>query len=58
MTKILFGIDTVYKLGDFGGFNGEDVSDPYFFPGFEGFEKVFDMVDVAVQDFLKSIEVE
>jgi len=29
------------------------VTDPYFFPGFEGFEKVFEMVDVCVKDFLE-----
>ena len=35
------------KLGDF-GLDGEDVPDPYFFDGFNGFEKVFQMIETAV----------
>ncbi len=50
-----FGFENVYKLGDFGGFNGKDVPDPYFFPGFEGFEKVFSMIDTAVKDLITHI---
>jgi len=52
---LAFGFKKVYKLGDFGGFNGEDVPDPYFFPGFEGFEKVYTMIDTAMKDFLNTI---
>ena len=37
------GCKNPLKLGDF-GFNGEDVPDPYFFDGFEGFDKVFEMI--------------
>jgi len=48
-----FGFTNVYKLGDFGSYKGVNVPDPYFFPGFEGFEKVFEMVDVCVKDFLE-----
>ena len=48
-----FGFTNVYKLGDFGGYKGANIPDPYFFPGFEGFEKVFEMVDVCVKDFLQ-----
>ena len=48
-----FGFTNVYKLGDFGGYKGANVPDPYFFPGFEGFKKVFEMVDVCVKDFLE-----
>ncbi len=48
-----FGFKNVYKLGDFGDYKGANVPDPYFFPGFEGFEKVFKMVDVCVKDFLQ-----
>ena len=48
-----FGFKNVYKLGDFGGFKGQDVPDPYFFPGFEGFDKVFNMVNDCVSDFLE-----
>jgi len=47
-----FGFKNVYKLGDFGGFKGKDVPDPYFFPGFEGFDKVFRMIDTAVKDLI------
>lgn len=38
-------------LGNF-GFEGEDVPDPYFFDGFEGFDKVFDMIEVCVKNLL------
>ncbi len=48
-----FGFSNVYILGDFGGYKGANVPDPYFSPGFEGFEKVFEMVDVCVKDFLE-----
>lgn len=48
-----FGFTYVYKLGNFGGYQGSDVPDPYFFPGFEGFEKVFEMVENCVSDFLE-----
>lgn len=41
-----------FKLGDF-GYDGEDVPDPYFFPGFEGFDKVFEMIDICVKNLLK-----
>jgi protein-tyrosine phosphatase len=35
-------------LGDF-GYNGEDVPDPYFFDGFKGFDKVFEMINTSVK---------
>ena len=34
------------KLGMF-GLDDADVPDPYFFDGFEGFEKVYDMIEIA-----------
>ncbi len=40
------------KLGDF-GYDGDDVPDPYFFPGFEGFDKVFEMIKICVENLLK-----
>ena len=43
------GCKNPLKLGDF-GFNGEDVPDPYFFDGFEGFDKVFDMIETCVHN--------
>ena len=39
------GCKNPLKLGDF-GYEGKDVPDPYFFDGFEGFDKVFEMIDV------------
>ena len=45
------GCKNPLKLGDF-GFNGECVSDPYFFDGFEGFDKVFEMIDVCVRNLI------
>ncbi len=52
-----FGFDTVCKIGDFGGFGEADVPDPYFFPGFEGFEKVYTMIDLCIRDLLENISV-
>ena len=51
-----FGFKKVYLLGDFGGYKGSDVPDPYFFDGFEGFEKVYTMVSRCVEDFMKKVE--
>ena len=45
------GCKNPLKLGDF-GFNGEDVPDPYFFDGFEGFDKVFEMIDICVKNLI------
>lgn len=45
------GAKNVLKLGDF-GFDGQDVPDPYFFDGFEGFDKVFDMIEICVKNLL------
>ena len=44
------------KLGDY-GFNGADVPDPYFYDGFEGFEEVYKMIEVCVNNLfsVKSI---
>ena len=45
------GCKNPLKLGDF-GYEGKDVPDPYFFDGFEGFEKVFEMIDVCVKNLI------
>ena len=45
------GCKNLIKLGDF-GFNGECVPDPYFFDGFEGFDKVFEMIDICVRNLI------
>lgn len=42
------------KLGNF-GFNGECVPDPYFFNGFEGFDKVFEMIDICVRNLIDDL---
>jgi protein-tyrosine phosphatase len=41
------GAKNLYKLGSF-GYNNEDVPDPYFFDGFQGFDKVYKMIDECV----------
>ncbi|HSR73425.1 MAG TPA: low molecular weight protein-tyrosine-phosphatase [Sulfurovum sp.] len=51
-----FGFSHVHLLGDYGNFQGEDVPDPYFFKGFEGFDKVYNMVSLCVEDFLERVE--
>jgi len=51
---VSMGASNVVKLGDY-GFNGEDVPDPYFFPGYEGFDKVYNMIDSCVDNLLKSL---
>ena len=51
------GYKNPIKLGNF-GFDGECVPDPYFFDGFEGFDKVYEMIDICVRnlidEFIKS----
>ncbi len=53
---IAFGFKHVYLLGDFADYQGADVPDPYFFNGFEGFEKVYTMVSTCVEDFIEKVE--
>ncbi len=43
----MMGAQNVHKLGTY-GHNNEDVPDPYFFPGYEGFDKVYNMIDSCV----------
>jgi protein-tyrosine phosphatase len=45
------GYKNPIKLGDF-GFDGECVPDPYFFDGFEGFDKVYEMIDICVRNLI------
>jgi len=47
------GATNVTKLG-FYGYNNEDVPDPYFFPGYEGFDKVYTMIEDCVAELLKA----
>lgn len=46
------GAKDVLKLGNF-GFDGQDVPDPYFFEGFEGFDKVYEMIEICVENLIK-----
>ncbi|RLA71839.1 MAG: low molecular weight phosphotyrosine protein phosphatase [Epsilonproteobacteria bacterium] len=48
------GIENLHKLGKFGEDNG-DIPDPYFFPGFEGFEKVYDMIELCVNNLFDEL---
>lgn len=41
--------NNIVKLGDY-GYEGADVPDPYFFDGFEGFEKVYEMIAKCVDN--------
>ncbi|MGB0990165.1 MAG: low molecular weight protein-tyrosine-phosphatase [Halarcobacter sp.] len=47
------GCKNPLKLGDF-GYEGQDVPDPYFFDGFEGFDKVYEMIDTCVKNLIDS----
>ena len=48
------GFENLYEIGNYGGFDGVCVPDPYFYSGFEGFDKVYNMLDIAILDFLKT----
>lgn len=45
------GCSNLVKLGDY-GFEGADVPDPYFFDGFEGFDRVYEMIESCVRELL------
>ena len=49
------GVENVLKLGDY-GFEGKDVPDPYFYEGFEGFDKVYEMIEICVINFLEELK--
>lgn len=49
------GAKRILKLGDFGA-GGEDVPDPYFFEGFEGFDHVYTMIEHCVQALLAELD--
>lgn len=46
------GAINLIKLGYF-GYENEDVPDPFFFPGFEGFDKVFNMIETCVTQLIE-----
>ncbi len=47
------GCENPLKLGDF-GCEGKDIPDPYFFDGFEGFDKVYEMIDICVKNLFEN----
>ncbi len=47
------GCENIVKLGSF-GFDGADVPDPYFFKGFEGFDKVYSMIESCVTELFQA----
>ncbi len=49
------GASNVLKLGDY-GYGGKDVPDPYFFEGFEGFETVYEIIEVCVGNLLDELQ--
>ena len=48
------GAKNLYKLGEF-GYNNQDVPDPYFFNGFEGFDKVYEMIEICVSKMFEEL---
>jgi protein-tyrosine phosphatase len=48
------GCENPLLLGDF-GFDGNDVPDPYFFDGFDGFDKVYNMIKICTDNLIKHI---
>ena len=46
------GAKNIVKLGDY-GYDSKDVPDPYFFDGFDGFDKVFTMIDECVKNLFE-----
>jgi protein-tyrosine phosphatase len=51
-----FGFKNVYLLGNFAGYTGKDVPDPYFFNEtdvLDGFEKVYTMIEMCIEDFMQ-----
>lgn len=48
------GAKNLLKLGSF-GYNDEDVPDPYFFDGFEGFDRVYEMIESCVTTMFEEL---
>jgi len=48
------GVKKLHKLGEFGADNA-DIPDPYFFPGYEGFGKVYDMIEICVKNLFDEL---
>lgn len=45
------GATNILKLGNY-GFDGADVPDPFFFDGFEGFDKVYEMIEICTKNLI------
>ena len=51
------GFKHIYLLGDFAGYKGKDVPDPYFFESFDdGIKNVYTMIALCVEDFIQKID--
>lgn len=50
-----FSKEKIKKLGDF-GYEGEDVPDPYYYVGDEGFERVYTMIKECTVNLLKTLK--
>ena len=51
------GVTNLVKLGDY-GYSSRDVPDPYYFNGFEGFERVYEMIESCVEKLFKKESLE
>ncbi len=50
------GFERVSLLGEYGGYEGKDVPDPYYFNSFdEGIESVYEMIASCVEDLMAQI---
>jgi len=50
------GVPNLVKLGDY-GYDSQDVPDPYYFDGFKGFEKVYEMIDTCVGNLFHELKI-
>jgi protein-tyrosine phosphatase len=48
--------EKLFKLGCF-GYHCEDVPDPYFFDGFSGFDRVFNMIETCVKNLFEELKI-
>jgi len=54
------GFQNIYLMGDFGGYHGKDISDPYYMNDFNDDIKdiynIYTMIDTCVKDLLKEVD--
>ncbi len=48
------GARNLFKLGEF-GYNSEDIPDPHFFPSYEGVDKVYEIIELCVNNLLEEL---